>query len=244
MTIEEFAQKNNLPVLNNHSEFPEIYATHTLANDKILDQDYLLCSDLLENKQFATKIDEYLGTTKYVFFALGKGYLKTKNSIGLVYNPLELAKTKGANLVTQDLLYELDKTYILQNFCLKNKNEIKEMISSEELKLLFDNIAAGKSLLIFDDKESNQFKATQIFEKIINHLPVNLAKYLKKEVQEKITQKYTITDNLVGEIKKIFSREKDFLNKFFNETTEERMFEIRIPQRQEILKGLIGVFKD
>lgn len=243
MTIEEFASKNNLPMLNNDSEFPKIYATHALADDKILDQDYLLCSDSLENKQFATKIDEYLGTTKYVFFALGKGYLKTKDSIGLIYDPMALAKTEGANLVEQDLLYELDKTDVLQKFCLENKNEIEKIISNDESKILFDNIAAGKSLLIFDSKESDQFKTTQIFDKIINHLPKNLEEILKTEIQNQITKKYTITKNLAGQVTEIFKNEKEFLDKFFDETNEERMFEIRIPKRHKILEGLIAVYK-
>lgn len=242
MTIEEFAKENNLPILNNHSEFPEIYASHALMDEKILDQDYLLCSDLLKTKQFATRIDEYLDTTKYVFFALGKGYLKSKNSIGLIYDPLELAEIDGANLVMQDLLYELDKTDILQKFCLDNKTEIEKIISDKESKLLFANIAAGQSLLIFENKESYQFKATQIFDKLIKLLPTNLERELQNEIMVNITDKFTIADNLEEKITEIFASDANFLDKFFDETIEERMFEIRIPQRHRILKGLIAIY--
>ncbi len=243
MTIEEFAKINNVPVLNSHSVFPDFYVTHALVDEKALDEDFLLCSDLLTDKQFSLKIDEYLNTTKYVFLALGKGYLKTKDSIGLIYDPFELSKIKGANIVMQDLLYELEKTDILASFCLKNKKEIEEIISADDAQILFYSIEHKESLLIFSDKTSLQYRATIIFDRLLKSMSENLEQELKQAIKTEISDKFTIFNDLESKIKEIFSTEKSFINLFFDQTSEERMFELRVPEKHEIIKGLIAVYR-
>ncbi len=264
MNIETFAQKYNVPIFRSDSPFPQYFATHTIRNEDVLREKYLLCADLLTTKHLICEIDKYLGETKYVFFALGKGYLKTKDTIGLLYDPFELAKIEGANIVKNDLLYEIDKTSLLHQFCSENMSVMIELINKNSAtiyknikkntekdltccseKYLVDNFQQGirnnLSLLVCDFNDFDHLVLTLIFDYILSRLPVTLIKELKdllKPIKLKI-----IYSGFDKTIRDIFLEDKELLSSFSDEITEERMPEIRIPNKHKIDHGLIGVYQ-
>jgi hypothetical protein len=265
MEVKEFAKKYQIAIFNSETHFPKYYAVHTIANNSVLDKDYLLCTNLLDKPCLATKIDGYLDTTKYVFFSLGKGYLKVKESIGLIYDPFVLSKITGANLVLNDLLYVLDNSDILETFCKENINIILSLIDSNEdkiitqlnniqglkelnltvdkLKLNFKkNLNDGSSLLIYEPKDKDRLLFTNLFENLLDLLSDKLKAELKDKIKKEIVDKNTIYSNFDDKIKTLFKNEMVFLNQFSDEIIEERMIEIRIPNKHLIKKGLIGIY--
>lgn len=250
--IKKFAKKFNVPIFTNNSIFPEFYATHCIGDFKILNEEYLFSSDFLKKRNQSYEIDNYLETTKYIFFSLGKGYLKNKNSIGLIYDPFVLCKAKGSNIVENDLLHILSKTDILQNFCQKNIDLLIELLKQnykkispnkekEDILLLFKNgIEKHKNLLIADNEEDIFF--CNIFEFLLKILPREKKDELKRILKKEIVEPNTIYKNLNTEIKQIFKSQSTFLDKFFDESNEEIIIELRIPNKYQINIGLIGIF--
>ncbi len=179
--IEKFAEKHNIKIYTNNSEFPDYCATHAIENESILNENELFSSEMLENRNQSYEIDAYLGTTKYVFFALGKGYLKPKNSLGLIYDPFILAKKPGANIVINDLLHVLSETDILPAFCNENLAVILTILEAhydeldirkskdEIIELFTQYLSEGSNLLIGDTQEEIIFGKS--FEIILKHLP-------------------------------------------------------------------------
>jgi hypothetical protein len=266
MNAKEFATKLNIPLLGPDSEFPEYYAAHVIADESVLEQDHLLSTNLLKEPNLTCKIDEYLDTTKFVFFSLGKGYLKTKGAIGLIYDPFMLVKTPGANLVLNDLLYILDESKLLQEFCQKYKIDILQIIdfyalhiisqlekipALEKIKLenidlkdnFIKNLKENKSLLVCDIKDYDHLVFVYLFENILDLLSEDQKNELKELIKKEITDPNTINQNLEMQIKDLFANQKDFLNKFSDKQTEERMIELRIPNKHLITNGLIGIYQ-
>ena len=250
--IEKFAKKFGVQVFSKNSKFPKYYATHAITDVGIFESEFLVSSELLGKRSFSCEIDAYLDTTKYVFFSLGKGYLKSKNSIGLIYDPFVLAKVKGANIVMNDLLHVLSETDILQNFCNKNLEKFIEILEknyqkiktnkskNEIVQIFVSSLSSGKNLLVAEKKEDILYG--NIFELLLKLLPLREEKELKSILNKKIVKPNTIYKNLDKETEKVFSDQTQFLSKFFNETKEERIIELRIPKRHKITKGLIGIY--
>jgi hypothetical protein len=250
--IETIAKQFEVPVFSKGSIFPTYYATHEVGDPKVLDHQFLLSSDSSGISRQSYETDRFLGSTRYVFFALGKGYLKFKNSIGLLYDPFVLAKQKGANIVMNDLLYVLAETDILYEFCDRNLDlilgllrkhhpDLKTKKSKDETERLFvDSFSQRKNLLIADSKDEILFGNS--FELILRHLPATKSEELKTILNTKIVLPNTIQTRLDSEIRKAFMNDKDLLSSFFDESKEERIIELRIPNKHEITNGLIGVY--
>ncbi|MBD3328803.1 hypothetical protein GF340_05915 [Candidatus Peregrinibacteria bacterium] len=250
--IEKFAKKNEIRIFENNSTFPEHFATHEIKSENILNEDKLLSANLLESSNQSYEIDKYLGTTKYVFFALGKGYLKSKNSLGLVYDPFALTKKSGTNIVMNDLLHVLSKTEILNEFCNKNLKTLLEVLANHYMELhinkpinkileLFNkSLSQGVNLLIADSEEEKLFGNS--FELILKHLPDKQKTDLKHILNEKIIIPNTITGNLESKIIRIFKKNTNLTNKFFDETKEEQLIELRVPSSHRISEGLVGIY--
>ena len=250
--IEKFAKKFGVPVFNSNSQFPNYYATHSIDHVDVLNKEYLFSSKLLGKKGLSCEIDRYLGATNYVFFALGKGYLKSKKSVGLIYDPFVLAKSKGANLVMNDLLYVLGDTDILHNYCDKNIDKLLKILETNYrklkgnkpkaaiLKIFTTHLALQKNLLVAGTKE--EFICGNAFELILKLLPKKEELELKRILAEKIVTPNTINKQLGSKIKEIFHTQQDFLDKFFGEIKEERMIELRVPNKHRITNGLIGIY--
>ncbi len=219
----------------------------------MMENEYLLSSELLGKRGFSCEIDAHLDTTKYVFFSLGKGYLKSENSIGLIYDPFALATVEGANIVMNDLLHVLSGTDILQNFCRNNLKTLLEILernhqklktnkSKEEILQIFTrNLSLGTNLLVA--KTEKDIFYGNIFELLLKLLPKKEKEDLKRVLREKIVEPNTIQGDLKEKIGEIFQGEKLFLDQFFDETKEERIIELRIPEKHRITKGLIGIYR-
>lgn len=242
MDINQFAKLHSVPILNSKSEFPSFYAVHAIDNIDILNEKYLLSSELLGHRKLSAEIDKFLGETNYVFFSLGKGYLETKNSMGLIYDPFIIAKDTGANLVLNDILYELDKTNILPEFFVSHRAKIDFIIPVAESKNFWKIVNSNQSLLRVDLKDADQILAAETFENILIHMPKDLQNELAEILKMKIVVPYTMTEGLEEKIKEIFRNDSKFINSFSDQLTEERMTEIRVPGRYALTKGLIGIY--
>jgi hypothetical protein len=259
MDIIEFARSKSIPVLNNNSSFPKYFATHVVNNESVLDQRYLLSANSLDHRHLTSNVDDLLGTTDLVFFALGKGYLTTKKCIGLIYNPFVLIKESGASLVMNDLLYVLEKTDLLHEFCLQHAPQINEVIkeninnlenaisgnlamSGDYEQIFWECINKHQSLLIANPEDGNQYVTSLIFETMLQYLPENIKIDLKNDIKKLVVLPNTYNTNLDVRIKELFNTEKQLLNSFSDEITEERLIEIRVPQKHQLDKGLLGIY--
>lgn len=249
MKINDFISKHNIPLYKKDSRFPEYYTTHVIDSIDVLNNDYLYSAEKLGKTKYSTKIDEYLGATKYVFFGLGKGYItKNKPSIGLIYNPHEIIKTEGVNLVENDLLYVLEEKKILNKYLINNWSETKKMLKNNipdtEIEVFKKYLIDSQPLLVIDINNPKEEKNSMIFDSLLSRLNKDFDNRLRNILDEEIVKKYTIKDHLGTKINEIFTRDENHLNKYFDGTTEERMVEIRVPNSYPINKGLIGLYKN
>ncbi len=241
-TIETFAIENKLPILNLGSKFPDYYATHTLEPTFDFTTKELKSSDELKHANLTTNIDKLLGTTNNVFFALGKGYLKSKHSIGLIYDPFIIAESVGATMVLNDLMYILNDTQLLQSFCNKHKQEIKKILDSnlseEEQERFWQAVSKGESLLIGDEPNSPAY----VFDNLLAWLPTELKSKLRLQLKSKVVEPNVITNNLGQVIKGVFRENGRLMDSFSDKNTEERVVEIQVSSSYPIDKGLLAVY--
>jgi hypothetical protein len=241
-TIKEFAKHYNVPILGNTSKFPEYFASHALELNFDFATTELKSSDELNQTNLTANIDKFLGATNNVFFALGKGYLKSKDSIGLVYDPFVIAETPGATMVMNDLMYLLDGTKLLQEFCKQYRVEISSVMANtfpvNEVKDFWNAVDNNQSLLIGDVPNS----PAHIFDKLLTALPVELKNNLQKVLQTRIVEPNVITSNLDKKIKAVFEKDSKLMNTFSDQTSIEKIVELQIPKYHPLTKGLIAVY--
>ncbi len=241
-TIETFAKENNLPILNQGSQFPDYFATHAIEPTFDLTSTELKSSDELKHANLTTNIDKLLGTTNNVFFALGKGYLKSKHSIGLIYDPFIIAGSVGATMVLNDLMYILNDTQLLQIFCNKHNQEIKKIMdrkfSVEEQERFWQAVNKGESLLIGDEPSS----PAHVFDSLLVWLPIELKGELSMQLKTDVVNPNVITNNLEQVIKDVFIENGRLMDSFLDKSTEERVVEIQVPTSYPIKKGLLAVY--
>jgi len=265
MSIEEFAEKHNVLIFGPESIFPEFFAVHTIGDTSVLQEDFLICADLHHRPKLTCKIDEYLDTRKFVFFSLGKGYLKTKNSIGLIYDPFILSESTDVNLVENDLLYVLDASGLLQKFARKHLKQIETIldfygdyladkarehpglkevnIDAEKIKSNFLlNLESNISMLVCDYKDFSHLQYVLTFENLLDFLAEEQKRELKEIIKKEIVLPNTITKDLSVRIKQYFETESNLLNTFSDEQLEERIIKLRVALKHPIQKGLIGIY--
>lgn len=252
MEIEKFASKYQIPILNSGSEFPSHYATHSFIDNDTLDQEFLLSTEKTGKKNFNSNIDKFLGSHKYVFFALGKGYLKTKDSMGLVYDPFVLANAQGANLVKNDLLYILNDSGLFESFIRNNidvlincanKLNFKARTNLATDKIISDGVKRNYSPLIYQNNNDLQNDYCDLIDIVTANLPPDLSKELEVLLTDKIVEPNEIKAGLNPLIRKYFLTESAFLNTYFDQQKEERLIEIRIPNQHSIAEGLIAIYR-
>lgn len=240
--VEEFARQQGISMLKNNSRFPDYYATHILETTFDFAVKELKSSDELERANLTTNIDKLLGTTNNVFFALGKGYLKSKGSIGLVYDPFVIVESAGAVMVMNDLIYTLNSTQLLQSFCKENKQEIMKVmadnLSARELERFWQAVNKGESLLIGDEPSS----PAHVFENQLAILPTELKNKLSVRLKSTVVEPNVITKNLEQVVKDVFIEDDLLMNTYSDKTTEERVVEIQVPKSYPIDKGLLAVY--
>ncbi len=240
--VEEFAQRYGVPILNSHSEFPNYFATHNLEPTFNFSVAELRCSDELNSTNLTANIDMLLGTTNNVFFALGKGYLESKNSIGLVYDPFVIVESAGAVMVMNDLMYTLNGTQLLQSFCNDHKQEFEKVmgdnLSEKEQERFWQAVSQGESLLIGDEPGS----PAHIFDKQLPMLPTELKSKLSVQLKSEVVEPNVITNNMEQVVKAVFREDGLLMNAFSDKTTEERVVEVQVPKSFPIGKGLLAVY--
>ena len=239
---EEFAKNHKVTILNSQSVFPKYFATHSLPNSFSFKQELLKSSEELQITNLTSKIDELLGTTNNVFFALGKGYLQSRGSLGLLYDPFILANTPGCILVQNDLMYVLESTNELQNFCIQNKQQIHKIVDNNFTKIeqadFWQSVYDGQSLLISDSENS----PAHTFNKLLKLLPASLLDECSKQLQKVIVKPSIVTKNLELTIKDVFNSNRRLMNTFSDDTSEEKVVELQIPNSYPIRKGLIAMY--
>ncbi len=240
--LGEFAQQYGIPILNSYSEFPNYFATHALEPNFNFSATELMSSDELNSTNLTTNIDILLGTTNNVFFALGKGYLESKDSIGLVYDPFIIVESAGVAMVMNDLLYTLNGTQLLQSFCNEHKQEFEKVmgdnLSKKEQKKFWQAVGKGESLLIGDEPGSTAY----IFDKQLAMLSTELKSKLSEQLKSEVVEPNVITKNLSQVVKDVFREDDQLMNSFSDKTTEERVVEILVPKSYPIDKGLLAVY--
>jgi hypothetical protein len=247
MNASEIAAKYAVPILNQQSKFPEYFAVHSMADQQTIENEFLRAPSSAMDYNLTSSIDSY-----YIFFSLGKGYLSSCDGWGLIYDPFELVASNGANLVKNDLLYILDQSSIIPDFCLENKQNLNTILETDNLSpdliindqaaIFWRAIGCGQSLLIVNPNDSPQYQAGMIFDTLLQRLSEPLAAKLRVRIREEVTVPNTQTSDLDAVIRLIFAQKKSFLNTFSNKTDIEEMPEIRVPNSHPIGQGLIAVY--
>ncbi len=242
--IKDFARDNKLPIFDSQSPFPRYYATHSFTDMSLLNSEFILSSRESGIATFTSEIDQILDLDRYVFFALGKGYLKSKDCVGLVYDPFVIVQQTGANLVSNDILYLLDQSGFVHKFIHSHISEFERVLSSSRTTrtVFFDNLRMNKSFLIYEAEDINHRNACVAFENALRSLDKSAKDEFRNMATVNIIEPNTVATNLDNDIAEYFKKESALLNSFFDQVKEERIIELRMPDRYPVACGLIGIY--